>query len=272
MPTRGGFSTKLKFDVYSGFLSSVVRCQPLSRALSRKSESVAVMEIKKKSESGTPWYPVSIERLDGLLSNAICTNDAYEHTYALRRNIAYNLQYIEFQLKVIEDIKLSSVLYTQTVKSILLVGCSVIESILHYVLIVNGVHSTTEWKEKAVFKGNQKKYEGEQVRVDTVIYSKLDQPVLKHMTFDAMIKSAKSKNIFGKEPLIYEKLNELRTLRNKVHLQVINTPTDTDWNSFNSSDLSDISVVLYEVFSSELFNLSESQQGCFEYLRRNFSA
>ncbi|AEH34408.1 hypothetical protein VAA_00065 [Vibrio anguillarum 775] len=33
MPTRGGFSAKLKFSVYSGFLSSAVRCQPLSRAL-----------------------------------------------------------------------------------------------------------------------------------------------------------------------------------------------------------------------------------------------
>ncbi|MBF4327473.1 excinuclease, partial [Vibrio anguillarum] len=33
MPTRGDFSAKLKFSVYSGFLSSAVRCQPLSRAL-----------------------------------------------------------------------------------------------------------------------------------------------------------------------------------------------------------------------------------------------
>ncbi|HHE0548317.1 TPA: hypothetical protein ACN362_004530 [Vibrio parahaemolyticus] len=230
------------------------------------------MELKKKSESGGAWYPVSIDRLDGLLSNAIRSNEEYEHTYALKRNIAYNLQYIEFQLKIIEDIKLSLVLYTQTIKSILLIGCSVIESILHYVLIVNGVHSKTEWKEKTTFKGNQKKYDGEQVRVDTVIYTKLDQPILKHMTFDAMIKCARTKGIFGKEPLIYEKLNELRTLRNKVHLQVINTPTDTDWNSFNASDLKDISIVLYEIFSSELFNLTESQQSSFDYLRRNFSA
>lgn len=230
------------------------------------------MELRKKSESGCAWYPVSIDRLDGLLSNAIRSNEEYEHTYALKRNIAYNLQYIEFQLKIVDDIKLSSVLYTQTVKSILLIGCSVIESILHYVLIVNGVHSKTEWKEKATFKGNQKKYDGDQVRVDTVIYTKLDQPILKHMTFDAMIKCAKSNGIFGKESLIYEKLNELRTLRNKVHLQVINTPTDTDWNSFNASDLKDISIVLYEIFSSELFNLSESQQSYFEYLRRNVSA
>ncbi|MBF4360235.1 excinuclease, partial [Vibrio anguillarum] len=33
MPTRGGFGEKLKFSVYSGFLSPAVRCQPLSRAL-----------------------------------------------------------------------------------------------------------------------------------------------------------------------------------------------------------------------------------------------
>ncbi|HDZ9219819.1 TPA: hypothetical protein RUZ04_003738 [Vibrio cholerae] len=230
------------------------------------------LEIRKKNENGERWYPVSIQTLDSLLAKGIESGKGYEHTYALRRNIAYNLQYIEFQIKLIYDIQLSSVIYTQTIKSVLLVGCSVIESILHYVLIANGIHSTTEWREKITFKGNQKKLNGEDVRVDTVIYSKLDEPILKHMTFDAMIKCAKSKNVFGKDLLIYEKLNELRALRNKVHLQVINNPTDTDWNSFSQSDLSDISVVLYGILCSELFALNDRQKSYFDYLRQDVAA
>lgn len=91
------------------------------------------------------------------------------------------------------------------------------------------------------------------------------------MTFDAMIKSAKSKHVFGKEVTIYNNLNELRGLRNKVHLQVINNPTDTDWNSFNQSDLVKVSSVLYQIFSSELFSLGTEQLSCFKYLRKYFT-
>ncbi|MFS1931980.1 hypothetical protein [Vibrio splendidus] len=229
------------------------------------------MGLTKKNEEVGAWYPTSVGRLDVILSSAIKAIECYPHTYALKRNIAYNLQYLEFQNQVIEDIKLSSVLYTQTVKSIVLISCSVIESLLHYLLIINKTHSTTEWAEKITLKGNQKKLDGELIRADTVVYRKLESPKLKHMTFDAMIKSAKSKHVFGKEVTIYNNLNELRGLRNKVHLQVINNPTDTDWNSFNQSDLAKVSSVLYQIFSSELFSLDTVQLSCFKYLRKHFT-
>ena len=95
---------------------------------------------------------------------------------------------------------------------------------------------------------------------------------MKHMTFDAMIKCAKSNNIFGTGAAIYQKLEALRVLRNKVHLQVINNPTDTDWNSFNISDLSDVCKVVYAIFTSNIFSPNTDQRAYFHYLRRNFSA
>jgi hypothetical protein len=223
----------------------------------------------KKNEEGSGWYPVSIAKLEGLLESAIYSGRGYEHSYALRKNLAYNLQYIQFQDRVLQDIKLSSVLYTQTVKTIVLVGCGIIESVLHFMLIVNNSHSTTEWKEKTVFKGNQKKMDGTIVKIDTVLSEKLSSPVLKHMTFDSMIKSAKSNHIFGTGGAIYQKLEGLRTLRNKVHLQVINEPTDTDWNSFNPSHLSDICKVLYAILTSSIFSPTTDQKSYFAYLRRN---
>jgi hypothetical protein len=229
-------------------------------------------ELIKKDEAGSGWYPVSINRLEGLLEKAIYTGRRYQHAYALRKNLAYNLQYIQFQDRILQDIKLSSVLYTQTVKTIVLVGCGVIESILHFMLIVNNVHSTTEWKEKAKFKGNQKNIDGTHVKIDTIMYEKLASPELKHMTFDAMIKSAKSNSIFGAAPTIYQKLEGLRTLRNKVHLQVINEPRDTDWNSFNAVHLSDICKVLHAAMVSSIFLPSTDQKAYFAYLRRNFIA
>lgn len=229
-------------------------------------------ELKKNDEEGGGWYPESIARLEGILENAIYSGRGYPHSYALRKNLAYNLQYIEFQDRVLQDIKLSSVLHTQTIKTIILVGCGIIESILHFMLIVNDIHSTTEWKEKAKFKGNQKKVGGVHIKVDTIMYEKLASSELKHMTFDSMIKCARSNAIFGNGAAIYQKLESLRPLRNKVHLQVINGPGDTDWNSFNSTHLSDICKVLYAVMTSTIFSPNSDQRGCFAYLRRNFTA
>ena len=229
-------------------------------------------ELVTKDESGAAWYPVSINRLETLLEKVVYSGRGYDHSYALRKNLAYNLQYMEFQDRVLQDIKLSSVLWTQTVKSMVLVGAGIVESLLHFLLIVNNVHSTTEWKEKTVFKGNQKKVDGEYARVDTVLLEKLASPQIKHMTFDAMIKCARSNNILGSGPAIYRKLEALRGLRNKVHLQVINNPTDTDWNSFNTSDLSDVCKVVYAILTSSIFSPDADQKAYFYYLRRNFSA
>ncbi|WP_417657987.1 hypothetical protein [Pseudidiomarina aestuarii] len=227
-------------------------------------------KLTKTDEEGSGWYPISIDKLEILLKKSIFSERGYQHSYALRKNLAYNLQYIQFQDRILQDIKLSSVLYTQTIKTIVLVGSSIIESILHFMLIVNNVHSTTEWEEKVKFKGNQKKIDGAYVKIDILIYQRLERSEIKHMTFDAMIKSAKSNNIFGKGTTIYQKLEGLRSLRNKVHLQVINEPRDTDWNSFNSKHLSDTCKVLYAVMTSSIFSPTPDQKQYFAYLRRNF--
>ncbi|WP_165729592.1 hypothetical protein [Pseudoalteromonas sp. 31A1] len=229
-------------------------------------------ELSRVGENKDTWYPWSIAQLESILIKVLYENRGYDHVYALRKNIAYNLQYIEFQDKLLQDLKLSSVIITQTIKTIVLVGCGIIESLLHFLLIVNGNHTKTDWIEKAKFKGNQKKLDDEMVRIDTIIYKKLEEEQLKHMSFDAMIKCAKSKSVFGSNENIYEKLESLRSLRNKVHLQVINNPNDTDWNTFNNHHLSDICKVLYAIITSSLFEVTEKEELCFTYLRRNFVA
>lgn len=121
-------------------------------------------ELTKMDEERGAWYPVSINRLETYLGKFIEQGHGYVHVHQLKKDLAYNLQYLQFQDRVVQDIKLSSVLYTQSIKTIVLVGCSIIESILHFILVKTGSHSTTEWEEKAIFKGNQKKLDGENVR------------------------------------------------------------------------------------------------------------
>jgi hypothetical protein len=229
-------------------------------------------ELTRTDEESGAWYPVTIHKLETYLGKYIESGHAYKHAYSLKKDLAYNLQYLQFQDRVIMDIKLSSVLYTQTIKTIILVSCSIIESILHYSLIKKEVYSDTEWKQKATFKGNQKKLDGENVRIDTVIYSKLPKKELKHMTFDAMIKSAKSNSIFGSRSSIYEKLETLRKLRNRVHLQPTDDKAGTDWTTFTTSLLNETYIVMYSIFTSSLFEPTKDEEEFFSYLRKQYGA
>jgi hypothetical protein len=225
-----------------------------------------MVKLTKKGEKEGTWYPVSISTLEAYLGKYIESSSSYKHARSLKKDLSYNLQYLQFQDRIIQDIKLSSVLYTQTIKTIILVSCSIVESLLHYSLILKGVHAETEWKQKICFKGNQKKLDHENVRVDTVLYSKLPKKALKHMTFDAMLKSAKSNSIFGKRPLIYEKLEVLRKLRNRVHLQPSDDKDGTDWTTFTTQLLDETYIVMYSIFTSSLFSPTENEQKYFSYL------
>jgi hypothetical protein len=89
------------------------------------------------------------------------------------------------------------------------------------------------------------------------------------MTFDGMIGRAKSKKVLGNDPQVYQKLESLRKLRNRVHLQQIEHPTDTDWNAFQRQDFEDMRIVLYSVLTSNIFRPSRDEKAYFEYLRNS---
>ncbi|TCS35195.1 hypothetical protein BCF53_1375 [Reinekea marinisedimentorum] len=93
-----------------------------------------MVELTLIDEDKSAWYPVSIAKLETYLSKFIEQGHGYTHVYHLKKDLAYNLQYLQFQDRVIQDIKLSSVLYTQSIKTIVLVGSSIIESIVHFLL------------------------------------------------------------------------------------------------------------------------------------------
>ena len=224
--------------------------------------------LKKTSESSAAWYPVPIAKLVALLIKAIYSGRGYRHTYALRRNIAYNLQYIEYLDRTVQDLKLSSVLVTQTWKTFVIVGCGIIESLLHYLLISKGAHTMTEWDLVIIAPGNSKKWGSETRKVDSHVYKKRSNSRLEQMTFDAMLKKSESKRVLGREHSIYPMLKRLRPLRNKVHLQEIGDVTDTDWNAFKWSEACAMAQVIQRVFTSTIFKPSSDEKEYFEYLSR----
>ena len=231
-----------------------------------------MVELTRTDENQKAWYPIPIHKLEAYLGKYIESGGSYKHAYSLKKDLAYNLQYLQFQDRIISDIKLSSVLYTQTIKTVVLVSCSIVESILHYSLIKKNVHSETIWKQKANFTGNQKKLDGEYIRIDTIVNTKLKEKELKHMTFDAMLKSAKSNSIFGQRPLIYEKLEILRKLRNRIHLQPSDDKLGTDWTTFTTPLLNETYQIMYSIFTSSLFEPTIEEKEYFYHLSIPYGA
>lgn len=222
-----------------------------------------------RTDSADPkWYPVAIHKIDELLSKVIYSGRGYRHTYALRRNIAYNLQYIEYLDRTVQDLKLSEVLVTQTWKTLVITGSGVVECLLNYLLIARGLQAKSEWELVVVAPGNQKIMEGESRKVDSYIYRKRPSPTNSQMTFDAMLKKAKSKKILGTAPNLYSDLDRLRPLRNRVHLQQISSDFDTDYNAFNWNDAVTMARVLKEIFTSNIFRPSAAEIAYFDYLER----
>jgi hypothetical protein len=223
--------------------------------------------IRLKGETGT-WLPTPIERLDSLLIKGIYAGLGYRHPYALRRNVAYNLQHLQFLDQIIQDVKLTTVLITQTWKTSIIVGCGVIESILHYFLTTSGNHATTDWELLCIASGNPRQVNGSTIKIDSYVYRRLGHPKQEQMTFDAMLKKAEKRRVLGQDHSVYSKLNRLRNLRNRVHLQEIGAPTDTDWNAFKEPDYRLMMQVVHAVFTGTRFSPSTDELAYFNYLEK----
>lgn len=212
------------------------------------------------------WYPVSVESLRIFLERGIYTGRGYDRPYALRSNIAYNLQYFEYLDRTTRDLKLSSVLHKQTYKTQVIIGCGIIESILHYLVVATGKQATSSWKVEQEFTGANKTIEGKVYRVDSVVKLQSDPPVPTPMTFDALIKKAKAHKLLGEDSELYARLNRLRALRNKIHLQQIGEPTDHDFNTFGEAARRLVMQVLHATMVGPVFKPSALQEGFFAYM------
>ena len=62
-------------------------------------------ELTLVGEDRGTWYPVSINKLETYLGKYIEQGHGYVHVSQLKKDLAYNLQYLQFQDRVVQDIK-----------------------------------------------------------------------------------------------------------------------------------------------------------------------
>lgn len=214
------------------------------------------------------WLPTSIQWLDSYLDNFFKTGHQIKYLFQIRKNIAYNTQYLQFQSQLLKEFETTQVILTQTWKMYIIVGTSIIECILYYLIISKGKQKTTEWEE--INKSNsQTTIDSNHVsRVENIILKKISNREPIEMSFDTMIKIVKENKLLGSDHDIYKKLNYLRKLRNKVHLQIIEDDYGTDWHKFQHDDIKLLKTTLYLFFTSKLFSPSAEDKKVFDFLIR----
>lgn len=203
----------------------------------------AMVELVLKGQ-GSPWYPTPIPALEahlGLLFQPIAGVPA-KRCWGIQKNLAYALQYLEFTARILNDLRLSSVLEIQTFKSFIVHGCSVIEAVFFYVLVKSGTHTRAEWASETK-SASHVTIGGKPYRVEVEYFTKLPKPVLAEMTFDAMCKRVEDKHLIKLSNDFYKNLP----------YHPVESYEESDYNRFERKDFELMKKILKALLTSELF-------------------
>ncbi|WP_338438738.1 hypothetical protein [Synechococcus elongatus] len=214
------------------------------------------------------WLPKPVHVLEQYLEQFLAPIEGFESDQCrgMRKNIAYSLQHLEFISYCLSEINTTSVIYTQNIKTFIIVSCSVIEALFFYLLRSKNKFKTTCWQPSKKLSGQEfKDSDGKTKRVDIEIFEKTSLRY-KEMNFDSMCKSIQTGKIIKFEnDDFFKNLNYLRKIRNRIHVHIIKNSSDTDYLKINYSDYNLAKGVLSSLMTSELF--SNPRHDLFEYLK-----
>lgn len=177
------------------------------------------------------WKPYTISYIESYFKNGMLVDMPVN----IRKNIAYNYQYLEYMSYQLETLTLNSAIENSLYKNYIIIGSSIIEAIFYWLIKHNNLNSKNEKKLLYTAKSNKLKYNGREIIIETNVYKKIE-PVDTEMTYDSMIKKIESKHILDITHKAYPYIKKFRKLRNRVHLQVSDEIGNTEWWAFNRYD------------------------------------
>ncbi|MBR1555781.1 MAG: hypothetical protein IJ644_10400 [Oscillospiraceae bacterium] len=202
---------------------------------------------EKNLKSNNRWYPHSIDAY----TKAFIIDSHIPASSALLRNIAYNMQYIEFLEKEFEELDVSTVIYTMLVKNYVITAMSILEGIFSNIVKSNGWWKMTDMESLGVTTANEKKFGDEKYIVKTELLRKIEPEPLQ-MNLDEFIKIlSRHHKALEINHEVYPALQRLKNLRNKIHIQKVSHDTDHDYNAFDYTVLQEMRKILYDILSSE---------------------
>lgn len=213
------------------------------------------------------FCPAAVDTVHAFVHRGIPKEDqVLAYSYAYVRNIAYNLQYLEFLSHTFDEAELHATVRTLSQKTFVITGMSVVEAVLWYVLKKAGHQRREEWEEVQELNSQTFQQDGHDYRLINNLCRKLPAPIDAEMSLDAMIKRVEAKKLLGIDLQVYKDLNYLRKLRNRVHIHAVQHDKDTDWWNFNNKEVKLMKGVLHSVLCSQLFDPLPEHTALFEYL------
>jgi hypothetical protein len=216
---------------------------------------------------GARWYPVSVQKLDELFRDHIKRTPGVLNGYAIRKNVCYGIQYLQYLTATLEQLSLSGVLLTLTYKNFIVTGIGVVEAILFHELKKRGLHKTDQWELVKRSTSTEFNHGSEIFRNEIALWRKRDAPIDENLAFDRILRISEDKKVLGSSSKFYARMHHLRRLRNKVHLFVTAGDLDSDWNAFQFKDLELMKSLLHELLTGSLFAPSKEQRSYFNFLR-----
>lgn len=139
--------------------------------------------LLKANDSNDRWYPTPIDTL----KYSVKIDMSIENARALHSNIAYNLQYIEFLEKELEELNLSSVVYIMVVKNYVITNMSIIEGLFTNIVKSNDWWKTSDLESLGTTQANETKFGDQKYIIKTELLKKVE-PYNVQMNLDELIK------------------------------------------------------------------------------------
>ena len=213
------------------------------------------------------WKPLSIESIENYLNNSKLNNSKRE----IKKNIAYNYQYLEYLSFELNQLKLNNAIINSIIKNYIVIGSSIIEAIFYQILKDNNLYTKKDTKIIFTTKSNPIKRDNRQIYIDSNVLEKVE-PYETEMTYDAMIKKIETKKLLSISHNAFPYIKKFRQLRNRVHLQIQDNHGSTEWWAFDINDYYLMKYILYKILTDEKIignniNLKKSTINCSEYLQ-----
>ena len=215
----------------------------------------ALNESDELKESYFPTVDVGSWRSYISRSGSFRDTDLYH--YGVVSNVAYNLQYLEYVLYQLKEYRNHVTVNIMLHKTFLTFGLSAIEGIFELIIDIKGFGKTYVWKEIEKTTSNPEKVNGKLIR-KRIYVDEQCEPKPKKLTFHDLIQIAQSKGLFGLDKNDFKKLQNLREIRNKVHIQKVRSSDQTDFNSFNQESTDMVKKLLLSVLGSPVFEPKET--------------
>ena len=222
--------------------------------------------ICNQGNSNKKWIPVSVSNLEEIIGRKIENKN-------LRKNIVYNLQFLQFIIEYTKQLYLTSVIYTLSCKVFVVITVSIIEGILFHEIKKRGVQKKSVWNFlKKIVSNESEILKGKKIRIEANFFEKLEEEKDEEMKFEQILNIAESKKILGEDHAVYEKMKGLKKLRNKIHLHDIKNESDNDYNNYDDTKIELAKDVLLYVLVNH-FNISdEERQNHFNFLNPKTSS